>query len=283
MEAFGGIQLIFVGDFCQLGPIPGAISIKTSQAYKPNDPGADCFLNIKECSAYAFQSVLWREAGFTNVHLRTVYRQQNDQAFIKALQDLRQSNSRSPRVLELIEKCQTPLTERIEIPEGIRPTVLYCTNAKVDLENYNNLQLLDSGPAKTFEAVDSVEVDSDVPLAAREFVQSNLRLNKFFEQCQAAKRLELRIGAQVMLLQNDSKNSNLVNGSRGVVVRWQLCPVVRDFKRQEERLIGPDETEKFPGRRYDELKFGMTMLFESKQWTIFKVRKSVSASLSFFS
>jgi hypothetical protein len=43
LEPFGGIQLIFVGDFAQLGPIPGSISLR-DRAYKPMDEGADCFL-----------------------------------------------------------------------------------------------------------------------------------------------------------------------------------------------------------------------------------------------
>jgi DNA replication protein DnaC len=45
LEPFGGIQLIFVGDFAQLGPIPGRTSLK-NEALKPKDDGADCLLGI---------------------------------------------------------------------------------------------------------------------------------------------------------------------------------------------------------------------------------------------
>jgi hypothetical protein len=105
-------------------------------------------------------------------------------------------------------------------------------------------------------------------------VEGNLKRNKFFEQCQAARKLELKVGAQVMLLQNMSDSKALVNGSRGVVVKMHLCPVVRDNKHTEERLIGPDERDKFPGRRYDELKYGMKLEFDKRLWTIFKVRNT---------
>lgn len=45
LEAFGGIQLIFVGDFAQLGPIPGRVSLR-DPALDPTDDGADCLLGI---------------------------------------------------------------------------------------------------------------------------------------------------------------------------------------------------------------------------------------------
>jgi uncharacterized protein (UPF0305 family) len=100
------------------------VSLHTAKAYAPHESQADCLLNIKECTAYAFQSVLWREANFVSVHLRKVYRQQTDQDFIKSLQDLREGKSSSKRVKDLIEKCRQPLQNRVKIPEGIRPTVL---------------------------------------------------------------------------------------------------------------------------------------------------------------
>jgi PIF1-like helicase len=61
LEPFGGIQLVCVGDFAQLGPIPGENSL-SYKALNPTDKGADCFLNLKECAAYAFQTAFWREA-----------------------------------------------------------------------------------------------------------------------------------------------------------------------------------------------------------------------------
>jgi hypothetical protein len=140
LEPFGGIQLIFVGDFAQLGPIPGAISLR-DRAYKPTDEGADCFLGIKECTAYAFQSCFWRQAKFEHVHLKKVYRQ-SDVHFIQALMDLRESRAHSSLVGQLVKNCSPALEDRpdLEIPEGILPTVLYCTNWKVDKENYGKYE-----------------------------------------------------------------------------------------------------------------------------------------------
>ena len=60
LVAFGGIQLVFVGDFAQLGPIPGRAHSIRNKAFAPDKPGADCLLGVSECAAYAFQTVLWR-------------------------------------------------------------------------------------------------------------------------------------------------------------------------------------------------------------------------------
>lgn len=281
-----------MGDFCQLGPIPGSLSLRKSKPYHPGDPSADCFMNLQECTAYAFQSVLWREANFVHVHLRKVYRQQSDQAFVEALQDLRESTADSDKVKHLIRQCQTPLHDRPEassiIASGIRPTVLYCTNRDVDAENRRALLSLKSQGtlSKVFEAIDSVQVHSEVPDSSIGVARESLQNNKFFTHCQASRTLELKVGAQVMLLQNVGEDggkkyysssikrqqSSLVNGSRGVVVRFHLCPVVRDNKHTEERLIDPyADRDKFAGRRYEEIKFGTKLEFDQRAWSVFKV------------
>ena len=57
------------------------------------------------------------------------------------------------------------------------------------------------------------------PIAA----QRKLKKDKFFDNCRAASRLELKRGAQVILLRNiDLQSENkLVNGSRGFVVGFE--------------------------------------------------------------
>jgi ATP-dependent DNA helicase PIF1 len=206
LEPFGGIQLIFVGDFAQLGPIPGSISLKESQPFHPTDEAADCLLNIKECAGYAFQTALWREADFHHVHLRKVYRQSN-QDFVQSLMDIREARPDTPLVKKLIKTCSSSLESRkeLEIPEGIKPTILYCTNRNVDRENNENLAKLNT-QSKEFHAVDSVMVDPSVASeGSRDFIENNLRRSSFFKDCTANKIIELKVGAQVMLLQNLGK------------------------------------------------------------------------------
>jgi PIF1-like helicase len=228
----------------------------------------------QECAAYAFQTALWREANFFHVHLRTVYRQSNRE-FVEALMDIREARAETDLVQNLVRECITPLDGRtgLEIPDGIKPTILYCTNRNVDKENYDNLTKLGT-EYKQFQASDSVTVSGTVSEGARGAVEGNLWRNAFFNDCTANKVAHLKVGAQVMLLQNLDLKQGLVNGSRGVVEAFKLCPVVRDAgKDQEERLIGPGDVDKFPGCRFDELKFGQKAEFDGKIWRICRFEK----------
>jgi len=266
LEAFGGIQLVFVGDFAQLGPIPGRNSLK-KKAYEIDQPAADCLMSVSQCAAYAFQTVLWREADFHHVHLRQVYRQKNKD-FQLALMDIREAKANSERVKALVDDCSVALDERseLEIPSGIIPTILYCTNRNVDRENYENLtKLPDKG--KRFNAIDSTSLSGDV-VANRDAVGKLLTKNSFFNDCTASKRIHLKKGAQVMLLQNLDIKSGLVNGSRGVVETFKLCPVIKAIINGEEQLIGPNDMDKFPGMRFEDLKFNQKTDFDSKVWRI---------------
>ena len=360
LEPFGGIQLIFVGDFCQLGPVPGNLTLsplllshshspshpspiqqhhqtnnnnkqKTTTnvigpPYPPDHPAADCFLNIHSCTALAFQSALWREANFVHVALVKVYRQ-SDHAFVSALQDIREQRPDSDRVQTLVRHCSIPLTDTkarydifgggplaadhddnnhkheddnnntddandadkkpkkdpdgsttstpttnptmVEIPPGILPTLLYTNNRNADRENSERLAALPSTNAyKRFLGIDTVHVDPDVPMEMIHYIHKRLVQDKYFEQCQASKALDLKVGAQVMLIKNLYPEEDLVNGSRGVVEKFALVPMIRDIKGTEERLLGPDDVAFFPsGYTFEQLKFGMTVEYGDQTWS----------------
>lgn len=114
-KPFGGIQLVFTGDFGQLPPIQ----------------------KDRETPYYLFQDELWNRLKFTTVCLRDVYRQ-SDRDFVELLLRLR-DNTLTDEDIELIQSTKTNKLDN----GNIKPTILYCRNRDVDRMNMLELAKLD--------------------------------------------------------------------------------------------------------------------------------------------
>ena len=111
-EPFGGLQIIFVGDFFQLPPI-----VKQGDMMR-----------------YAFESRAWDEARPLICYITEQYRQE-DELFLSLLKSIRTG--------EIEDEHFTLLSEQKEIAyEGIEPTRLYTHNADVDAVNAEKLSSL---------------------------------------------------------------------------------------------------------------------------------------------
>lgn len=118
-EPFGGLQVVFVGDFFQLPPV-------TKQG---------------EVMRYAFESHAWEAARPLVCYITEQYRQ-DDEMLVGLLKSIRKN--------EVEEEHYTLLSEQTEIGyEDIEPTRLYTHNADVDAVNAGKLREL-SGSAKRF-------------------------------------------------------------------------------------------------------------------------------------
>ncbi len=119
-EAFGGIQVIFVGDFFQLPPV-------TRQG---------------DVMRYAFESRGWDDARPLICYLSDQYRQE-DEMLLGLLKSVRKN--------EVEEEHFTLLQEQKDIAyEGIEPTKLFTHNADVDAVNTGKLKEL-PGSARRFK------------------------------------------------------------------------------------------------------------------------------------
>lgn len=197
---FGGLQVIFVGDFCQLPPV--------SEHGKPKE-------------RMAFHSKAWSDAKITTVEFTEIKRQEGDDAFKSVLNEIRFGF--------VSDEAHTMLRKRVkaklQIAPGIVPTKLYAKRVNVASENNRELDRL-SGANTVFVAKDT----GNSKTLAKYIEQAD-------KNGRCAKELRLKIGAQVILRRNLKLSEGLANGSRGVVVDFVLPTsdtVARDEEGEEE-------------------------------------------------
>ncbi|KAL4434118.1 hypothetical protein ABPG75_000559 [Micractinium tetrahymenae] len=155
---------------------------------------------------FCFEAESWGRCIAECCFLSKVFRQ-SDREFVELLARIRAGTCPQDKISALLATCQRPLPTA----DGILPTQLYTHREDVDAINAQQLRAL-PGEARKFVAQD---VGSPDVLAAA---------------CPARRTLELKVGAQVMLIRNISHRQGLVNGARGVVERFsdsQNLPVVR--------------------------------------------------------
>ncbi len=117
-EAFGGLQVIFVGDFFQLPPIP------------EKKEGGE-----RELPRFAFLARSWQDANPLVAYLSEQHRQ-DDGAFLSALSMIR-SGELDESLGETFEEAMNPES----IPDGV--PLLYTHNVDVDAKNEEELAKLE--------------------------------------------------------------------------------------------------------------------------------------------
>ncbi|XP_075391882.1 ATP-dependent DNA helicase PIF1 isoform X1 [Tenrec ecaudatus] len=147
---------------------------------------------------FCFQAKSWKRCVPVTLELTQVWRQA-DQAFISLLQAVRLGRCTD----EMTRQLQATATHKVGW-DGIVATRLCTHQDDVAVTNQKRLQKL-PGEVHSFEATDSD------PEQAR----------TLDAQCPASRLLQLKLGAQVMLLKNLAVSRGLVNGARGVVVGFE--------------------------------------------------------------
>lgn len=201
-KPFGGIQVIICGDFSQLPPITNSVK------------------------KFCFQSDCWDKTIDVSVKLLQVFRQ-SDQAFVDILREVRVAKL-SEKTIAVLRSRMVRSVEEVPSKNGIIPTMLYCKRIDVEHQNRRHLEKL-PGASKTYTSKDW----SDGSL------NGNRNLDFLIKNCQAPVKLELKVGAQVMLIKNiDVKGRGLGNGSRGVVTSLEYgFPTVEFYNGEITTLI----------------------------------------------
>lgn len=162
-EPFGGIQVIFCGDFCQLPPVSRIVT--KGKTFGQNN--------------FAYQAQAWRELNPKICYLEEQHRQQ-DKLYLSILNAIRDSEL-TP---ELGEHLRARLGKKIKT---ITPTKLYTHNVDVDMENALELEKL-SGETYRY----------DMASRGGEKMAENLK-----KGCLAPETLKLKVGARVMFVKNN--------------------------------------------------------------------------------
>ena len=184
-EAFGGLQIILVGDFFQLPPI--------TRNNLPQ-PSQDMFYSDEPQGIFAFTGSAWKRAKPVVCYLTEQHRQ-DDPEYLAVLSAIRTN--------ELKEKHHAHIASRkvsaTKLPKGI--TKLFSHNADVDRINAGELATLPGTPKQYH-----------MTSRGKDSLVENLKRG-----CLSPETLELKEGASVMFTKN-SIQGGFVNGTLGTVM-----------------------------------------------------------------
>ena len=221
-KPFGGIQVLFFGDFFQLPPV------------KLGENGRD----------FCFNSKTWQELDLKPILLKEIKRQ-SEEEFIKALNNIRVGFV-TPENTQMFKKREE---ESKEISSsGILH--IFGTNEEADAYNLKCFNELDTSSCTyiandTFYKYDKYENPTQIEITENSYNAMNNydknMINTFNENCKAPSKLDLKLNTRVMLIKNLDVKGGLVNGSCGSVVELNPNSIVVLFDDGNRHVIEKTE------------------------------------------
>ncbi len=179
-QLFGGVQVVFIGDMFQLSPVAKEEEWRLLSEYYQ--------------SPYFFHSRAIQQDSPVYIEFEKIYRQTNND-FIRVLNEIR-NDCLSPESFRMLEQRYNPQFVPKEKDDYI---VLTTHNYKADQINTRELEKL-KGKSHKFSA----RIEGDYP-------EKNYPTEP---------ELELKPGAKIMFLRNDTEEGRFYNGKTGVVDRF---------------------------------------------------------------
>jgi ATP-dependent DNA helicase PIF1 len=209
-KPFGGIQLIFTGDFFQLPPIPDQ-----------GEPTSGEF-----CFQHPRWSATFKAANC--IELRTFFRQ-TDPAYISILQEVRRGTI-SPANSDLL-RTRLMRGRPSDKGDGIVPTKLFPVRSKFDTINESSYERLDGEERVYHFSVTTkakTHIDTGTVLSAEETAhceeltseQLSREVDTLITSLFTEKTVRLKIGTLVMCTANIDVERGICNGSQGIVIGY---------------------------------------------------------------
>ncbi|MCG1037366.1 helix-turn-helix domain-containing protein [Polaribacter sargassicola] len=202
-KVFGGAQVLMIGDLQQLAPV-----------VRPNEWS---LLQQHYNTAYFFSSKAYQEANVVSIELKHIYRQKNED-FITILNEIR-TDTLSEKSAEILNKSYNP---------SFSPTK---DDGYITLTTHNNRANL----------INNSELNK---LKNKSYYFNAEVSGKFNENSYPnSEKLELKIGAQVMFIKNDSSpEKRYYNGKIGIVTDISSENVTVQCANEIDEIVTEKET-----------------------------------------
>jgi ATP-dependent DNA helicase PIF1 len=229
-KAFGGIQLIFSGDFFQLPPVGDKDDIDSQR--------------------FCFESLYWNHVfpKSSQIQLKKIFRQK-DEVYSSILNQIREGKIKKKSCTLLSQYVGRKYSENLIV----EPTKLFPTRLKVEAVNSEKMSLLKC-EEKEFNIKYIKDLNSkDSEKMANKEKEIQMELDFLANNLVCEKTIKIKIGAQVMSIINISSDIGLgvCNGSQGIVTGFcdiTGCPRVK-FNSGVEMIMTRNTwlSEKIPG------------------------------------
>jgi len=263
-KPFGGIQVIFTGDFYQLPPVDKAGEVESSQF---------CFESQSWLSVFQLKN---------HIELKTMFRQ-NDPIYINILSQIRKGEVD----MESINTLNKYVKREYISEDGLKPTKLFAVRSKTDFVNtsqYNKIMESEFSFDMKIDTDYKVYMDTQKAITSEDLEKCSLltpmeiqfQIEKIMESRNINKKLELKKGTIVMCTANVDMDNSICNGAQGIIIDFIIgnkLPVVKF----SNGIIKTMEYEFFQSSDYPTIVIGQIPLCLAWALTIHKIQ---GASLS---
>jgi ATP-dependent DNA helicase PIF1 len=200
LKPFGGIQLIFSGDFFQLPPVGDKDEPDTQR--------------------FCFESAEWNTVFHRScqIQLIKIFRQ-TDEVYSIILNQIREGKIKRKSNDILLEYVERPLSSSLIV----EPTKLFPTKNKVEQINHKKMTIL-TGEEREYKIkyIKDLEMTKTDKLKRLDFTDKDIQVELDFlaGNLMCDKEMKIKIGAQVMCIINIKSESGdvlICNGSQGIV------------------------------------------------------------------